>query len=148
LLEVLSNEIFKVSSLSEYEYVKIMASVEASYEAGFNCTKCVASLKKRKANAYAKQKAKGCFDFESKKFILGDPFKEKAVKFEGCVGNYTSLSVNYFADLFFNSEKGVLPFKGTLGEQPAKIIEVFQVLEKRIGIKKTEQEEQRDKRGR
>jgi len=63
---------------------------------------------------------------------------ETALKFNGCVGNYTSYSVNYFIDLFHKFESGVLPFKGTFGQQPAKIIEVFQVIERRLNFKKSE----------
>lgn len=150
LLDVLTGEIKAVSSLTKYEYIVILATVEASFVNAFNCNKCIASLKRRNADLlHAKQKAKGCFDLETKSFIIGNPFKEDPVTFKSCVGNFTALSVNYWSDLYFNFEKGEMPFNGKLGEQPAKVIELFRVLEKRINANKEQQEnKQKVKRGR
>jgi len=44
-------------------------------------------------------------------------------------------------DLFSNFEKGVLPFKGKLGQQPAKIIEVFQLIDNRMTFKREQKTE-------
>ena len=132
----MADEIRTVSSVSDYEIVKIYATIESYFEDGFNCYKCTAVKKRHADKLFNKQKTKGCFDFETASFLIGDPNKELAVKFKGCVGNYTSFSVNYFMDLFSNYEKSMLPFKGNLGQQPAKIIEIFQLIDKRLSFKR------------
>lgn len=141
----MADEIRTVSSVSDYEVVKIYASIEAYFEDGFNCHKCTAVKRRHADKLFNKQKSKGCFDFNTTSFLIGDPNKELTVKFKGCVGNYTSISVNYFFDLFLNYEKNVLPFKGTLGEQPAKIIEVFQLIERRVSFKREQKLEKGSK---
>ena len=53
------------------------------------------------------------------------------------MGNFTA-NINYLFEAFFKYEQGIMPFNGTLGEQPNKIMEVFSVIDYRKTIKQKE----------
>lgn len=71
-----------------------------------------------------KRQSKGCFDLTSKSYSLDN------ICYKTCIGNY-AFNVQYFLEAFSLYEKGVLPFKGTVGEQPNKIMEIFKLIEVR-----------------
>lgn len=68
-----------------------------------------------------KRQSKGCFELGVKTYLLDN------VKYNKCVGNYVK-ELDYILEAFSLYEKGVLPFKGNLGNQPNKIIEVFNII--------------------
>lgn len=137
-----------MSSLSDYEFIKIIATIESQYQKSFNCYKCGDRFKdykegeKKETQKNALKKAKGCFDATTRNYVIGIDENQRKVRFSGCVGNYTSLSVNYYVDLFYQYDKGVLPFSGKLSEQPSKIIEIFQLIEDKIAQKNKERMDQ------
>ena len=141
-----------MSHLSTYEFVKIVSTIEAQYTDAFNCYKCCSRFNNYKEGEskdkkiHALKKSKGCFDFKTRFFRVGVDSTSVSVKFSGCVGNYTSLSVNYYVDLFYQYQKGVLPFKGKLGDQPSKIIEIFQLIEDKIAQKNKERMEKESRK--
>jgi hypothetical protein len=101
-----------------------MASLEAAFnkKAVFNCHACAAKYSDKFREK--KQKSKGCFDLITKKYLIEE------IRFYGCVGNFTS-NVSYLLEAFSFYEKGMLPYKGNLGSQPAKIIDIFNIIEQR-----------------
>lgn len=143
-----------MSALSDYEFVKIVSTIESQYTDGFNCFKCCNRFNKYKEGESKEKKisifkkAKGCFDKETTSYRVGVDPHQRLAKFSGCVGNYTSLSVNYYVDLFYQYDKGVLPFKGKLSEQPSKIIEIFQLIEDKIAQKNKERLEEDSRKNR
>jgi hypothetical protein len=71
-----------------------------------------------------KRKSKGCFDFTSKEYVLEN------ILYKTCIANFNT-PIDFLTEAFSLYEKGVLPFKGTLGEQPNRIIEIFNLIESR-----------------
>jgi hypothetical protein len=69
------------------------------------------------------RKLKGCYDFTTKAYKLEN------IVYKSCVGNFTK-NIVYFLEAFSQYEKGMLPYNGSLGEQPAKIIEIFNIIDK------------------
>jgi hypothetical protein len=57
-------------------------------------------------------------------------YKIENVIYKSCVGNYNS-NIGFLTEAFSKYEKGMLPFKGTLSDQPAKLIEIFNIIEQR-----------------
>jgi hypothetical protein len=51
------------------------------------------------------------------------------IRFNRCPGNYTNTQVRYLIDWFLMYEKGVMPFGGTLSDQPGKLIEIFELIQ-------------------
>jgi hypothetical protein len=72
---------------------------------------------------------KGCFDYTTKQYRLEN------ITYNTCIGNY-SVNLDYFFDAFALYEKGIMPFDGPLGNQPSKIISIFNIIEVRRNEKK------------
>lgn len=108
--------------------------MEAVFNDNFNCTKCLKRYGGKEGKALkrgiAKRKSKGCFDFTTRTFLLDN------VKYSSCIGNYTLLGLGFYFELYLAYEKGTMPFKGDLGNQPNKIIEVLHIID---SIKKDKQ---------
>ena len=49
--------------------------------------------------------------------------------FSTCPGNFFSLAALHFVELYSRFKDGVLPYGGTLTEQPSKLIEIFRTIE-------------------
>lgn len=69
-----------------------------------------------------KQFTKGCFNKGIKSYVHGN------IKFHTCLGNYTDNYYTYLWQLFTHYENNLLPYKGSIGEQPAKFIEVMDII--------------------
>jgi hypothetical protein len=104
-----------------------MASMEAIYNDRVNCYKCLqrngADPAKDRGRGFKKRKSLGCFDFTTRTYLLDN------IKYKSCIGNYTLQGLGYYYELFINYEKGILPFEGSLGKQPNKIMEVIQIID-------------------
>ena len=70
--------------------------------------------------AFTNRRSKGCFDYSTKAYRLGN------FKYDTCIGNYAK-PIDFYIEAFTLFEKGIMPFKGTIAEQPNKIIEVFNI---------------------
>lgn len=117
----------QASTLNQYEYITLVATIESRFKDNFNCFKCVTQYGKKDKNVkktLVKRKSQGCFDFTSKSYAVEN------IRFRSCVGNYTS-NIDFISQAFSLYEKGLLPFKGDLGDQPNKIMEVFSLIETR-----------------
>ena len=79
----------------------------------------------------------GCFDYTSRTYQLED------FKFYSCIGNFQDTSVRYYWELFQKYQQNMLPYKGSLQEQPNKIIEIFNFIE---GILKRKQDKVKGKK--
>ena len=71
---------------------------------------------------HSRKKHKGCYDLHTRVYKLEN------IQYNSCIGNYTDYSVSFFTELYFKFEKGILPFKGTIREQPNKIMEIFNLI--------------------
>ena len=105
----------------------LLASMEAKLDRKFHCGTCITQyghsehlMKKTEK----KRRSKGCFDLTSKDYRIDN------IRYNGCIGNFVT-PIDFFVEAFSLYEKGVLPFEGTISEQPNKIMEIFQLIEVR-----------------
>lgn len=107
-----------------HEYITLLATLEARiHPKKFDCFKCINKYGTRNPEKSERaRQLKGCFDFNTRNYRIEN------IRYNSCVGNYTA-KLDFYIDLFSNFEKGIMPFTGTLGDQPNKIIEVFQIIE-------------------
>ena len=70
---------------------------------------------------------KGCFG--KVKMTKTGTLEKHHVVFASCPGNYRHGSVTQWLDLWRGFKEGHLPFRGGLLDQPAKIMEAFQILD-------------------
>lgn len=86
------------------------------------------------------QKANGCGKIHDKvKYQIGD------IGYKSCFCTYRHPDFNSFLFLYKNYEKGILPFEGSILEQPAYIIEIFGLIET-LKLDREEEERQRQER--
>ncbi len=88
----------------------------------FQCEKCLAQKTSPQALQVIREK-KGCFGNSA------GGYKLENFRFKSCIGNFYSPAVFYWYRNFKNFQKGILPFSGSLFDQPGKAIEIFQVFE-------------------
>ena len=109
----------------------------------FKCEQKIQEYAKRSTYEKAKmlvQTANGCgVIHEDVKYEID------SIGYRSCLCSYLHPSFNTFLFLFKNYEKGILPFKGALGEQPAYIIDVFSMLEN-LKNDKLDQDRQREEK--
>ena len=114
--------------LSIGEYAVLLASLEACLEPQkFHCGTCITQYgtsPRLMKKTDRKRKSKGCFDFTSKDYRIDN------IRYTTCIGNM-AVPIDFLLEAFSLYEKGVLPFKGNLHEQPSKIIEIFNIIEVR-----------------
>lgn len=130
MITYLAHEIYNISTVTDGEYVRICASFTAMANQEYNCGTCLLKYKDE-ARQLKSQKAKGCwsvsenpinfFHFET---LRGMP----KIKFYKCIGNFVS---PYFKTLINEAdffEKGIFHYPGTLNDQPAKFVEVMNLI--------------------
>ncbi len=64
-------------------------------------------------------------------FFINDrcTYQLENIKYYTCIGNFYDKSVSSLYEMYTLYTKGVLPYKGALTDQPAKVIEIFQVID-------------------
>jgi hypothetical protein len=155
------NYIMNISGMTNYDYCKIIATWFYSVEERFNC-----NIQKDKMSQYPDFEKRieqleirnGCNAISDisgvvEKFTGTARYKCEDVAFYRCFCNFVDQSAMFVLNLFFQYEKGFLPFPGTVSDQPAKIMELFAVLtylkaerQKELEEKAQKKQQQRQKR--
>lgn len=84
------------------------------------------------------QKVKGCVSTPKTNY------KIEGFKLNKCLGNFTSNEIYGYFEMYKLYEKGIMPFDGAISDQPAKIIDLFNMIDQ-LKAEKTE-ENQKKKR--
>ena len=128
VFQFLENEIFKVSSLTLREWVELKATLRAIEDDRYNCQKCLARYKGRPDGEQMLGKVQanmGCREVKAQVIHrIGDD-----LGFKTCIGNFARPQLHAFIGAQRRFEQGMMPYSGGLMEQPAKIIEIFGVIE-------------------
>jgi hypothetical protein len=77
----------------------------------------------------AYRKAMGCYAFKRK--VYAEDSNDNwgiNVRYYTCPGNLYDPSLGYLYSLFEKYERGFLPFEGTISDQPAKVVECFNLI--------------------
>jgi hypothetical protein len=121
---------YKYNHATNYEYAQIVATLEADFQEHshmFSCHDCWTQFDHHPGEAkiellHKAQKLKGCRNDRHKPYVFEN------LEFHRCPGNFVGSDVKQLLVQFQNYERGVLPFGGSLGEQPAKIVELFNLI--------------------
>ena len=101
----------------------MLATFKIIHEERFQCSACLAQ-KTTEAGLAKIREAKGCFDTNKKRYQLEE------YKISTCIGNlFSSSAFFWFRNFKTFQQNGALPFPGPLMDQPAKVIEIFQLFE-------------------
>ena len=116
----------ELSELTPGETAILLASLESLFDKKFNCNDCLSRYKnteRGRERSVNYRRKMGCFDYTSRTYQLED------FKFYSCIGNFQDTSVRYYWELFQKYQQNMLPYRGSLQEQPNKIIEIFNFIE-------------------
>lgn len=123
----------EINTVSSYEYIKIVSTIEAILDKKFNCFSCQNMYSKNqdyekkretyKAHTNKRRAKQNCFSLNDRCV-----YQLENIKYYTCVGNFYDKSVCDLYEMYTLYDKGVLPYNGALVDQPAKIIEVFQLI--------------------
>lgn len=120
------------------ELVAIIATHKITHEERFQCERCV----KQKAPPEQILKIRnslGCFGSRRELYTL------EGFRFKSCIGNFYSAAAFFWYRNFRDYQRGILPYPGSLLEQPAKAIEIFQIFESLEAKRFEELERNKDK---
>ena len=113
--------------MSNFDFVCLQAHFYYATEDRFKCDEKILEYAKRstyeKAEAMVR-KANGCK-------VIADKVKYQInnIGYKSCFCTYRHPYFNTYLFLYKNYEKGLLPFEGNILDQPAYIIEVFNLIE-------------------
>ena len=107
----------KISTLSEYETLQIIASVESIFSSHWNCYKCMTDK-----NHERMKKVKGCV------YTPKTNYKVEGYQLNKCLGNFSSREIYGYFDMLKSYEAGVMPHGGSFAQQSAKLIDLFNMI--------------------
>lgn len=142
-----------ISGLTDYDYVKLVATWYYNIEDRFQCDSVKSKYKGKRGEVEkieSIERRNGCknnntFSGYVEKASGNILFQVDNVIFYNCFCNYVDPISNSILYLFSQYEKGHLPYEGAVSEQPAKIIEAFNVLES-LKLEKQKEIEEKAKR--
>lgn len=107
----------KHSSLGEVETLQVTASIASLFDDKWNCYTCMTS------KYFERYKSvKGC---------VSDPrtrYQIEGYKLNKCLGNFVSREICAYYEMYTLYEKGIMPFEGVMTDQPAKLIDLFNMI--------------------
>ena len=118
-------KIYEINSVTFREWIELRSSLASIYNQNFNCSKCKARFRaelKDRENSY--RAAKGCFGVLKTAIASID-----GASFYTCPGNFVREWAFAYLESYSFFLNGVLPFSGSLMEQPTKILEIFRVIQ-------------------
>jgi hypothetical protein len=105
------------------ELIYLKSTLKAMSDERFDCNACLSKYRdKEMTDKYRESKA--CENVASEVRHHVSQFK-----FRKCVGNFVRPSASALIGLHSHYQKGHLPFPGSVMDQPAKIMEAFQVID-------------------
>lgn len=119
-----------ISALSLADVAQIKAAWYALTDEKFQCTKIFEKLSQRndaEVVIQVEKNRRGCGVFTAEPKVVID----NQIGFHTCLCNpdFHHPNMSEILFLFENYKRGVLPYNGTLTEQPAQLMEIFQLIE-------------------
>lgn len=110
-----------MSSVSNHDYIELVSTFNVIHNNEFHCGTC-----KKRASQETRDKKKACSIQSDKEIFQVD----EKVFYRRCPANYWSASSQELISIYSKFDKGLLPFKGSLMDQPAKFIDVMSIVER------------------
>lgn len=132
----------KLNGLSLNEYSALKTTLHVLDNKRFQCGVCLSQYEGRldaEEMLSKRRKLEGCF---------GDTrpieYKFDDIKYRTCPGNVFDTSSLFVVDLYRQFQKGILPYPGSLVDQPSKIMEAFNVIDAYNNKRMIEEQKKRD----
>ena len=100
----------------------VICTLESVFDDRWDCYKCQIKFKGSEKALEVTKKKKGCIE------PLRLNYVKESFKIYKCLGNFVSKEIKAWIDSASMYEKGVLPYSGSLGDQPAKAIDLMTII--------------------
>jgi len=113
----------EVSSMTAYDKITISANFYSIASNKFQCSSQVSKLAERIGYDKAKERisiTNGCGNLAEK-----HRYEIDGIRYHKCLCDYLNPYMGFLLEIHNQYDKGVMPFPGSLSEQPAKIIEIL-----------------------
>ncbi len=123
-------EVDKISSMSHREHIELRSTLHALTNRKFVCSTCQSNYANRTDSAQMLAKTKqvnGC-EVPHKVAVHRIVQGNTRLNYSSCIGNFFSYSAMGWINFYNSFEQGVMPFAGGYMDQPAKFIDVMNVV--------------------
>jgi hypothetical protein len=120
--------------LTRRDYIEIVSTYNVMTNQEFDCSKCKVKYPRDKDRQHKHQERKGCFSTYPKPIQRyrgeqGTPMHTATkINYMRCPAQIYSAYWASFINLQINYENGIMPFSGNSLDQPAKIVEAFNLI--------------------
>ena len=117
----------QLSEISLYEYVTINATWHyVNHERQFNCKKQLVKYQKHsEAQVEDFLNKNGCQD----RIIKTVRHSVNNINFYSCICNFNNTFMSFYLEMHELYKKGIMPYQGGLDQQPAYLLEIFNVID-------------------
>ncbi len=136
----------EINYITDYEYAKIITTIEVLFNKRFHCFTCKTKYANRTDHETMTMKVRemqSCFSVRDAPVMRATQQSASDIEYYTCPGNFFDRSVVELLEVVNNYEKGNLPFEGPLCEQPSKMLDIIQMIQ---DVKNKKNEEERKKR--
>lgn len=111
------------------DLVELWSTLHANTERDFQCSTCLRSCPGAPQKLVEKRRNRACQEpSEQPRFMLETPTGTR-ISYRTCIGNLYSEGWDHWIQVYRQYKRGLLPFPGSVLEQPAKVFEVFSIIE-------------------
>jgi hypothetical protein len=139
LIDTILSEVEKLNSLTGGEYAELVATWFAQGHKEFQCGECLGAYAGREGRDQvieASRKRKFCWGADPKDAKAG--FTIEGIKYKTCPGNLWSNDAAFWIKAWWDAQRGMALMPEPMFEWPAKVMQIFSVLDKLESQKQTE----------
>lgn len=122
-----------MNSLTVKEWVELRTTLLAIDNREFQCAPCLQKYAGRvdaEKMTAASREVKGCVKPRSRPVhVVQNEEKTEVISYSLCPGNFWSQDALSMIQMHGHFRRGFLPFPGSVADQPAKVMEVFSVID-------------------
>ena len=132
IIDALCTKIMSISSVTDADYIEIVSTFMVATNHNFNCSMCKAKYPRQPEKREAMFEQKSCkklapktrFSYKPKHSMAGN----LTVGYSTCPANLFNSGTLSLINMVNDYDKGVLPYSGGVFEQPAKFVEVMELV--------------------
>lgn len=137
-----------LSGVTHDEFIELWSTLHVRNTPEYQCGRCLAS---RPEQLEEKRRIRSCRGGGKVSIMSLETPAGARLSYKACIGNFYRDGWVYWLQMYRQYQRGLLPFPGTISDQPAKVVEVFGIIElfeEKAEAEKKAKANSRGKRGR
>lgn len=132
IIDALCAKIMSISSVTDADYTEIVSTFMVATNHNFNCTLCKQKYPRQPEKKEAMFKQKLCREIADRPRFSYKPTHSMAgnltIKYSTCPANLFNSGTLSLINMVGSFNEGIMPYEGGLFEQPAKFVEVMELV--------------------